>query len=169
MRARFLSAGADEGDVMDKAGFRTLAFLLLVVASGCHGGSSFGTPIPGQNSSGFGAANINISVPAAAAGGQREMQSVIVSLLKVNGITPAISPRPVKMNLAQNAHGCTMGTGGTLNCVARIQVPAGSDTFSIITYAFPNISGAQVTNDQVTMSIAPQKQTNCIRKQIASL
>lgn len=90
------------------------------------------------------------------------MASAIVTLLKING-SGVRAPIAVKLDLRSSTRGCQLGLGGTLNCVARISVPPGSDTFSVVTYSQPGGAGVIVTSDTVTTSISAGKQTNCVK------
>lgn len=119
--------------------------------------------MPSVGESKLGSATFTIAVPPPAAGAARSMQSVTVKLLQVNDNAPA-APVAMSMNLAATTSGCTQASDGTLTCLARITVPAGTDAFSVITYAQPNEKGTQVSADQVRTTISSGRSTTCVKK-----
>lgn len=137
--------------------------LLTVAVSGCHGGS--GSPsglIPGRLSSqaqpsGTGIATFSIAVPP----GTTSMQSAKITLTQVNGLVPSSRPATVAVNLAGNAPGCAT-SGKFLTCYARVNAPAGKDTFTIVTYALPNGTGPEVSTSQANATIVGGRGTSCI-------
>ena len=148
--------------------FAALTFCILF--AGCRGTGGGGmVPSLGQSSKLSGSASFSIAVPPAAPGATRSMQSVVVTLLAVNGASPTTAIAPVKMNLSANTPGCSLTPSSTLTCTASIAVPPGRDTFTVTTYAQPNSAGTQVSSDQVTTSISAGRSTTCVKKNSVSI
>jgi len=129
------------------------------LAAGCSGGG--GTANLPQSQ--LGSASFSIVVPAPGSHALATMQSVEVILTKVNGLAPATAVAPLTMNLSRATPGCTPSAGGALACVAKLAVPPGKNTFSVITFAQPNRLGAQVYTSVVTTTIAAGRSTTCVR------
>ena len=94
----------------------TFVFLAL---TGCHGGGSSGLTgvIPGSSqmqSKSPATASFSVFVPAAATGAKTP-QSLVVSLLQVNGVAPASKTTPFTMNLTSTTHGCAPMPGGAVS------------------------------------------------------
>lgn len=127
--------------------------------TGCSGSAGTGNLPQSQ----LGSASFSILVPAPASGASATLQSVEVILTKVNGLAPASALAPMTMNLSRTTPGCVPAAGGALACVAKIAVPPGKNTFSVITFARPNRLGAQVSSSVVTTTISPGRSTTCVR------
>lgn len=136
---------------------------ICVLLAGCRGnGGSSMMPSVGE-SKGLGSATFTIAVPPAQKGAARSMQSVTVALLQVDG-KASDAVKPMTMNLTPETSGCTLANDGTLNCLARISVPAGNDTFTVTTYAQAGAKGSQVSADRVQTAISAGRSTSCVKK-----
>jgi hypothetical protein len=87
-------------------------------------------------------------------------ESLVVRLVNVNGgFAPGVAP--VTLNLTRRSAGCGAAPGATIRCTTSITVPAGSDTFSVVTYALPNGAGTALSTTQTTTTISPAGKTWC--------
>lgn len=138
--------------------FYALLLLVGIIGEGCHGGGGSTGLLPQVSSqNGTGTASFAIAVPAH----DTSTQSLVVSLLKVNGVASSAAVAPVRINISANASGCTGASNGSLTCTATLAAPAGKDTFSVVTYAQPNGTGAQVSASQPTTVITPGSKNVC--------
>lgn len=143
---------------IDARAFAAL-FSLFALVTDCSGSGGPGNLPQSQ----LGSAAFSILVPAPGSGTSATMQSVEVILTKVNGLAPSSAVAPMTMNLSRKTSGCAPSAGGALTCVAKIAVPPGKNTFSVITFAQPNHLGAQVYASVVTTTISPGRSTSCVR------
>ena len=147
---------------------KALILLISAALAGCHGGGGGSSMVPGvtaqsSGSLGGGTASFRIVVPAPVRpGAPNGMQSVVVSLATVNGAAPATKTLPVTLNLTATTPGCTPSGGGALTCLATISVPSGRDNFTVVTYAKPNGTGAQVSSTQASAVITAGSKTACV-------
>jgi len=153
---------------------RLIGLLILVVGTGdaCHGPGGSGSTLLPQSSSvntgaallsqgltgKTGAASFSVTVPRGSTPG---MQSLVVSLASINGAAPVGRIAPVTLNLTARTPGCALQSDGSLRCTTSITVPAGTDTFTMVTYQQANGMGAQVSTTQTTTSITPGGKTSC--------
>jgi hypothetical protein len=105
-----------------------------------------------------GTASFSVRIPAGTA---PQMQSLTIALAQRNGSTPTAAVKPVTLQLARNAAGCAQQSDGSTRCTASIAAPAGTDTFTIVTYALPNGTGAIVSTTQATAVITAGGKTLC--------
>jgi hypothetical protein len=143
---------------------RVLAVASCLAINACHGGGGAALP-PGSGavpqSAGMASmvspatkstSTFHIVVPAPMAG-RTSPQSLVVTVLQVNGATLAAKPAAYVMNLTASTPGCTAVTGGALSCNAVVVAPVGTDTFSLSTYAGQNGSGAQIATSQAKAAV----------------
>ena len=132
--------------------FASLALTSLVVAcGGGSGGSSGGNPSGGPPATlSTGTVQFTVTepypLPVVATGNRSPQfsvppstQSISVLLNQVSG-SPPPNPATLNDNLGANAPGCTVGAS-TLTCQFTESVPAGTDSFSVLTYSQPNENG----------------------------
>ncbi|HLI95254.1 MAG TPA: hypothetical protein VKT72_04090 [Candidatus Baltobacteraceae bacterium] len=134
--------------------------LLTLVA--CHGGTSPGV-LPSQvtassPSSSSGNASFSVTVPPSTSG--KVAQSVVVTLVQVNGATSAVKSPLETMNLSATTPGC-MVSNGTVMCTARARAPNGNDTFTVATYSGPNATGTRLSFSQTNAVISTAAATAC--------
>jgi hypothetical protein len=131
------------------------------------GGSSPLTPTPPDNTSPA-TVKFLIQVPASGpAVGTHQVkpdfvavsgaQSVTITLTMLNG--SAVSNPPVVQNLAANASNCSTSSG-TLTCTVSMQVPAGSDTFTVVMYPQPDAKGTALATGTLAVSAAAGQTVN---------
>ncbi len=135
---------------------------LLFTLEACHSGSS-SSVLPSQSmgsqsdGSRTGSASFQVNVQA---GTHNAAQSVVVTLVQVNGATPAVKTPPVTMNLRDSTPGCALANGA-LACTAKADAPAGIDTFTVAIYSGPNATGSQLSSSKATAIIDAAGNTTC--------
>ena len=141
--------------------FLFLLFGVAVLAEGCHGGGS-GAILPASVAAPQGGtASFSVSVPKSISGHPQTMQSMVVTLTQVNGGQAGVGVAPVTLNLLSTTAGCTSAAGGLLTCTATIAVPAGKDSFTVVTYPQPNGVGSPVSNTQANAVITAAGRSLC--------
>jgi len=110
-----------------------------------------------------GTAAFSVSVPPPN-GAPPAMQSLMVSLVTVDGKTPAATVPPFKMNLSKATPGCSLLVDGSLVCTAKLAVPAGNDAFTVTAFKLPNQAGTRVYSNQVTTRISAGRATTCVKR-----
>jgi hypothetical protein len=139
---------------------RWLATLALLSVAACSSGATTAPLAPAVSSPGTSqpsaaakaTANFVITVPAAAATTSASSrrpayvsaatQSVIISLIDVNGIAYTGSPNTISSNLATSNPNCS---GVPLQCDIAAPAAGGVDTFTVVTYDVPQTSSAPAT------------------------
>jgi len=133
-----------------------LALFFVLLLTGCHGGSSTGLPGVSAQSAARAAvartASFTVVVDPPTAG-VTTPQSLVVSLLQVNGAPPVSKQAPYTMNLTAATHSCVAIAGGSLSCTATVPAPAGTVQFAITTYAGPNGTRAPIATSQVNAAV----------------
>lgn len=141
------------------------AFVFLVL-SGCHGGGSSSSSgfVPSSDqtrtaSSTTASFSVFVAAPTA---GVKTPQSLVVSLLQVNGAPPSSKAAAFTMNLTLTTHACAPLVGGAVSCTATVPAPVGNDTFVLTTYSGLNGTGTQIATSQAKSMIAPTSgKTKC--------
>ncbi|MGH7661005.1 MAG: hypothetical protein ACRENA_08865, partial [Vulcanimicrobiaceae bacterium] len=87
-----------------------------------------------QSANATGTASFSIAVPGAAAATTLP-QSLVVTLLQVNGASPSSKAVPYTMNLTIGTKTCVSQAGGALSCTATVSAPPGNDMFALTTYS----------------------------------
>jgi hypothetical protein len=60
---------------------------------------------------------------------------------------------PIVVNTTPGSGNCTGASGGGLTCTANVNAPVGNDTFTVVLYAGPNATGAQLGSGTGTADI----------------
>jgi len=149
------------------AWLRRGAVVFCLAVAGCHGGGSSAAPVANPGAASLGSASFTVVVPPPGSSGATP-QSVSITLLQVNSIAPSGKTSPTTANLSSSSSGCAPLPGGALSCTVSVSAPIGNDTFTIVTYAAQNATGAPIATTQAQASIDGRRTTTCVQNAVST-
>lgn len=129
------------------------ASVLPFLITGCHGGGISPAVVDSTNGTGSKTASFTVFVPAPSAG-VTTPQSIVVTLVQVNGAPPVSKTAAYTMNLTSSTKSCSALSGGALSCTATVPAPAGNDTFALTTFSGLNGTRSQIATSQAKASVS---------------
>ena len=141
-------------------GLSSIACALFALA-GCGGGGGSApgsSTIPTGNLRTSAMFSISVQLPSASSSAvapkyiSPNTQSMVITLLSVNGAAPNPPQAPVTANITPSSPGCST-SGSTLTCNVAVASIVGSDTYQLTAFSAVNAGGNQLSSGTTTATI----------------